>query len=313
MELPLWLQENESSLPLIPQTRLRQKKSFLQKTLEEIIHFLQNSVFSERIAGHRGFLQTLDPRAKLIGLLLLLFTVNVIDSLALLWGSYLIIVIMAAVSGISPLFLLKRVWLVIPLFTGIMLFPALFNWVRPGDPLWRLWDFGHPIQLGSWELPSTLSITRQGLNGDTLIFSRVGISVSLAVILTMTTRWYSLLKALRFFFVPKIFVATLEMAYRYIFVLINMLEDILMARKARDAGHSRTSEQRRFVASSMASLFGKSVQLSEEVYLAMQARGYTGEVRTIQEFRFSLIDIFVLTFAILFCLILYAADKVLGG
>ncbi|MDP4128357.1 MAG: cobalt ECF transporter T component CbiQ, partial [Bacillota bacterium] len=191
--------------------------------------------------------------------------------------------------------------------------PSLFNWVRPGDPLWLLWTFSNPFQIGPLHFPAELSITRQGFEGAVLLISRVGISVTLAVLLTLTTRWNNLLRALRTFFVPKIFIVTLEMTYRYIFVLITLMEDMFFARKSRDAGQSSGAEQRRFVGSSIAHLFGKSLQMSEEVYTSMAARGYTGEIHTLQKFQLRWVDVFSLGVSLMACLTLYAADKVLGG
>ncbi|HEY8911236.1 MAG TPA: energy-coupling factor transporter transmembrane component T, partial [Desulfosporosinus sp.] len=167
--------------------------------------------------------------------------------------------------------------------------------------------------LGPIHFPPELVITRQGFWGALLLISRVGISVTLAVLLTLTTRWNNLLRALRTFWVPKIFIVTLEMTYRYIFVLITLLEDMFLARKARDAGHSSGAEQRRFVGSSMAHLFGKSLQMSEEVYTSMIARGYTGEIYTLQHFQLRWMDVFSMGVSLMLSLSLYAADKVLGG
>lgn len=313
MELPGWLQESNPSLCSCGCLGKRKKQGFLQKTLTDIIHFLQESVFSEKIALQQGFLQSLDPRVKVAALFMLLISINLLRHLSLLWGFYLLLILTAAVSGLSINYILKRVWLIVPLFTGIMALPALFNWVRPGDPLLTLMNFGRPLEFGPFHFPDVLAITKQGLEGDILLISRVGISVSLAVILTLTTRWHDLLRALRCFFLPKIFVAALEMTYRYIFVLVTAVEEMFLARKARDAGLSPVKEQRQFIASSMAGLFGKAQQMSEEVYLSMMARGYTGEIRFAHRFRMSWFDIYTTGIVLLSSLILYVADKVLGG
>ena len=311
MDLPLWLQKNS---PPAPSPTIKVKQSnFIQKTLQGIIHFVRESVYSEEIALRPGFLQALDPRMKLLAIFSLLITVNLLRHLPLLWGIYLGILILAMLSKVPSRFLIQRVWFVIPLFTGIMVLPALFNWVRPGDPLWIIWNFSTPVHIGPLQFPPELTITRQGFWGALLLISRVGISVTLAVLLTLTTRWNNLLRALRTFFVPKIFIVTLEMTYRYIFVLITLLEDMFLARKARDAGRSSGSEQRRFVGSSIAHLFGKSLQMSEEVYTSMVARGYTGEIYTLQRFQLRWVDVFSVGVSLMSCLTLYAADKVLGG
>ncbi|MDR3540638.1 MAG: cobalt ECF transporter T component CbiQ [Desulfosporosinus sp.] len=310
MNLPLWLQTNS---PLSPFPSKLKQSNFIQKTLQDIIRFVRESVYSEEIALRSGFLQAIDPRIKLLAIFLLLITVNLLRHLPLLWGVYLAILILATLSKVPARFLVQRVWLVIPLFTGIMVFPALFNWVRPGDPLWTIWTFSASLHIGPIHFPRELSITHQGFWGAILLISRVGISVTLAVLLTLTTRWNNLLRALRTFFVPKIFVVTLEMTYRYIFVLITLLEDMFLARKARDSGHSSGAEQRRFVGSSIASLFGKSLKMSEDVYTSMIARGYTGEIYTLQRFQLRWFDVFSMGVSLMLSLSLYAADKVLGG
>jgi len=310
MNLPLWLQANSSLAPSPPKLK---QSNFIQKTLQGVIRFVRESVYSEEIALRSGFLQAMDPRLKLLAVFLLLVTVNLLRHLPLLWGVYLGILILAMLSKVPTRFLIQRVWLVIPLFTGIMVFPALFNWVRPGDPLWIIWTFSTPLHIGPIHFPRELIITRQGFWGALLLISRVGISVTLAVLLTLTTRWNNLLRALRTFFVPKIFIVTLEMTYRYIYVLITLLEDMFLARKARDSGHSSGADQRRFVGSSMATLFGKSLQMSEDVYTSMIARGYTGEIYTLQRFQLRWMDIFSIGVSLMLSLSLYAADKVLGG
>ncbi len=324
MDLPLWLQENNPGFQKpklnpeldpgksgIAKFRPRRKRGFIQKTLEEIVRVLRDSFFSEELAMRPGFLQSLDPRVKILALVVLLLSNNLISHLGVLWGSYLVLLALAAWSGVGLGPLLKRVWLVVPLFSGIMVLPAIFNWVRPGDPLFTIFTADQPWHVGFLHFPAVLAVTKQGVNGAVLLVSRVGISVTLAFIVTLTTRWTDLLKALRSFFVPRIFVTTLEMTYRYIFVLITILEEMFLARKARDAGRSSTSEQRRFIASAMASLFARSLHMSEEVYAAMTARGYSGEVYTMHRFRLRLPDLFFALFVLLTSLTFYVADKVL--
>lgn len=312
MELPSWLSEASPALCRCGCSG-RRKGNFIEKTLRDIVRIIHEAVFSEEIAMRQGFLQRLDSRVKVITLIYLLIVVNLCSQLPLLWSFYLILLAAAVASHLPMRQVVARVWLVIPLFTGIMVLPALFNWIRPGDPLWVLADFKHPLHVGFITLPSTLALTKQGLWGGVMLVSRVGISVSLAVVLTLSTRWMDFLRALRFFFVSKIFVVTLEMTYRYIFVLITAMEEMFLARKARDAGQSAHKEERRFVAAAVGGLFGKSLQMSEEVYWAMTARGYSGEIRLLQGSSLSWQDVIIVLLVILAGLIMIVANKVLGG
>jgi energy-coupling factor transporter transmembrane protein EcfT len=109
---------------------------------------------------------------------------------------------------------------------------------------------------------------------------RVAVSISLVVLLTVTTPWTRLLHGLRSLRLPTTVILVLAMAYRYLFHLLISVEDMYTARRARTVGPDRDlGNGRRFVAASAGALFGKAHGLSEEVYLAMVARGFTGDVR----------------------------------
>jgi cobalt/nickel transport system permease protein len=76
------------------------------------------------------------------------------------------------------------------------------------------------------------------------------------------------------------------MAYRYIFYLLNSVDDMYTARKSRMVGaETDLREGRKFVSASAGALFGKAHALSEEVHMAMISRGYTGNARSIDRFR----------------------------
>jgi len=313
VKLPTWLQESNLGMCPCGCSGKRSKKNFVEKTLYDLSQVVRNVVFSEQIAKAPGILQRFDPRVKLVGLGCWLLTLALVQNWDLLLLAYLGLAGLAVASEVPLAVFVKRVWLVVPLFTGVMLLPALFNWVRPGDPLLVLWDFNHPLDIGPLHFPDILAITRQGLKGSILLILRVGNSVSLTVLLTLTTPWTELLKGVRSLFIPKVFVMTLEMTYRYIFVLLSIVEEMFFARKARMIGPADLKENRRFIASSMGTLFGKSQAMSEEIYASMLARGYTGEIRTITSTSLSFLDWAAVVLIVLTSMLLYTADKVMGG
>jgi cobalt/nickel transport system permease protein len=206
----------------------------------------------------------------------------------------------------------KRVWIVVPLFTGILVLPALFNVVRPGTPLLVLFHFNHAVKLGHWNLPRELAITREGLTTAVLLMLRVGASVSLAVLLTLTTRWNVLLKALSVLRIPSVFLSVLEMSYRYIFLLLQTSGDMFMARRSRLAGRSNSRDERRFVTSAMGTLWGKTTTLSQEVHSAMLARGYTGSPRSLVRFEMRPSDWVWMVLVFIIALVFVGGDRVFG-
>jgi cobalt/nickel transport system permease protein len=155
--------------------------------------------------------------------------------------------------------------LFIPFFAGIVVLPAIFSFVVPGK---ALLTFGR------------VSITVPGVQTAVTVLLRVAVSVSLTVLLVLTTRWERLMRALTILRVPKTAVLVLEMTYRYIFLFLKTADGMHLARKSRMIRRLSGAEERRWVASRLANLFQKSQRLSEDVYLAMRARGFTGEIHT---------------------------------
>ena len=89
---------------------------------------------------------------------------------------------------------------------------------------------------------------------------------------------------------PTIFVVILGMTYRYIFLMLQTARDMFESRQSRTVGALDGPERRRVAAASVGVLLGKSFQLSNDVYLAMQSRGFRGEVYTLDEFRMAARD-----------------------
>ncbi len=288
------------------------KQSAISRTLLGLSGLVRDSVFSERIAGRAGLLQGIDPRIKLVGMVLLLLAASLLRTWYLLLPLYAVALVMAAASRISLWFFIKRVWLFVPLFAAVIVLPSIFNIVRPGDPLWVIHDFGREVTLGPWSPGSYLAITYQGVKGAALLILRVVTSVSLGVLLALTTRWVDLLKALRVFFVPRIFVLILSMTYRYIFLLLSMAGDIFTARTSRMVGPSDARGDRRFMASSMGMLLGKSHALSDEVYSAMVSRGFNGEPVTSHSFRTQAADWLWLASLVMVPALLLGGDRLIG-
>jgi cobalt/nickel transport system permease protein len=123
-----------------------------------------------------------------------------------------------------------------------------------------------------------------------LFVSRVGVSVSLAVLLVVTTPWADVLKSLRALRTPQVFVLILSMTYRYIFLFLHTTNGILLARKSRVVGRSSSGEQRRWITGTMGNLMSRAFKMSNDVYAAMLARGFTGEVRVYSTYRMRAAD-----------------------
>jgi cobalt/nickel transport system permease protein len=254
---------------------------WLEQTLGGITQSIERAIFTERHARSDGWLQRRDPRIKMVAALTAIVAASLTSSLVglgLLYGATLAA---AKASRVPFGFFVKRVWLGIPFFAGIVVVPAIF--FVPGP---RVFD----LALG----PAHLAPSWNGLAGAAIFVSRVGVSVSLAVLLVVTTPWADVLKSLRALKVPQVFVLVLSMTYRYLFLFLHTANGILLARKSRVVGRTSGAEQRRWITGTMGNLMSRAFKMSNDVYAAMLARGFNGEVRTFNTYRVRLTDLLAL-------------------
>jgi cobalt/nickel transport system permease protein len=247
----------------------RRRSRVIEHTLHEIAETIERALFAEEISTRNGLLQSLDARVKLVTTLALILAVGLSHSLAVLVGLYLLALLLAWRSAIPADFFIKRVWLLLPFFTGFIVLPALF--ITPGPALVHL--------------PLGLIITRTGAQTVLFLLLRVSASVSFSMLLILTTPWNTVLSALSVLRIPDEIVLILGMTYRYIFVLLRSANDMFLSRQSRVVGRLSSGEERKIVAASMGTLLNRSISLSSEVYLAMVSRGFRGKVRTLKPFK----------------------------
>ncbi len=245
---------------------------WLEQTLGGITGSIEHAIFTEQHARTDGWLQRRDPRAKLGMFLALVLAASLTASVAVLAALYVAALAAARASRVPFAFFVKRVWLGIPFFAGIVVIPAIF--MVPGP---RLFD----LAIG----PLHLAPSVPGSAGALLFVARVGVSVSLAVLLVMTTPWADILKSLRTLRVPQVFVLILSMTYRYIFLFLHTTNGILLARKSRVVARTTGGEQRRWISGTMGNLMSRAFKMSNDVYAAMLARGFSGEMRALTFYR----------------------------
>jgi cobalt/nickel transport system permease protein len=267
---------------------------------------------SESISRRSGLLQTIDPRIKLITVLAIIVSVSIMRSPIIIWGVYAFTLMIAVASSVSLIFFIKRVWLFIPLFSAVIVIPALFNVVTPGEPIWTVFHLARSYDLGPYHIPDTIAVTRQGVLTAVTFIGRVSASVSLAVLLTLTTLWSDLLQGLRILKVPRIFILILGMTYRYIILLVHTVYDIHVARKSRTLHYGPTQAEQRWVASRMGYLLKRTYMMSQDVHNAMLSRGFSGDVRTLNASAIRGCDYAWSLFIIFICAVGLVLDHTMG-
>ena len=174
-----------------------------------------------------------------------------------------------ALSGVGPVRVFLRSLVALPFI--LIALPTVFT--KPGEPLFEL-------SLGLFALTGT----REGLEFFASVLVKSWASVTAAVLLTSTTPAFQLLAALRALKIPELLVVVVMLMYRYMFVLVDEAQRMMRSRAARSAGTGRGTggsvAWRAKVAGGMAgSLFLRTLDRTERIYMAMLARGYDGTIR----------------------------------
>jgi cobalt/nickel transport system permease protein len=241
----------------------RHRGSFLDRLGDGLSYALEYALDADDLSQRNGLLQNLDPRVKLAGLATLILVAVYVKSLGVLAGLFLLSVGLALLSRVPLSRLSRQVWLSVLAFTGVIAAPAIF--LVPGDVAFRL-------PLLHW------SVTAQGLRSAAFLLGRAETAATFALLLILCTPWPHVLKALRICRAPVVLVVILGMTHRFIFILLRTAAQMVEARRRRTIGRLDPRERRRIVAAIAGELFGKALDLSTEVHLAMISRGYRGEV-----------------------------------
>jgi cobalt ECF transporter T component CbiQ len=249
---------------------MRPHAGVIEHTIDGLRSAMERALYAESTAEGGGLLQRLDPRVKVIGLLSLVVAAALSKSLTVIAAILVLGTALAALSRVSIATLASRVWVGAFAFTGAIAVPALF--ITPGTPAWS-------VPGVNW------TITEQGLRTASYLILRVETAATLAMLLVFTTPWAHVLKALRIIRAPVVFVVILGMTCRYILLMLETAHEMFESRKSRTVGDAAAGDRRRLAVSSAGVLLSKTYRLSGEVYLAMQSRGFRGEVYVLDDFR----------------------------
>lgn len=268
----------------------KRRQSFVEHTIASFGRRMECAFYAEELAKKDGLLQRLDPRVKVIGMMLLLIDAALARNLFVIVGIFGVGLTLALLSRVPIRTLVTRAWLGALLFTGVIALPSIF--ITPGRVFYHL-------PLLNWP------VTAQGLQSALYLITRVETAVTLSLLLVLCTLWTHVLKALSVLGVPVVFIVILGMTYRYIFLMLQTARDMFESRQSRMIGVMDGPARRRLAAASAGVLLTKSFHLSSEVYLAMQSRGFRGEVDTLDDFTMRRSDWFALTLFVMLALLLF--------
>ena len=223
----------------------------------------------DTLAARDTALARRDARAQLLVTLSFLVTVVSFDrySVAALLPLALFPAVLAAWGEVTA----RTLWRALAVAAPLALMVGLFNPLLDRSPM---------LSLGGLQLSG-------GWVSFSSIVLRVALAVSAAVILVAGTGMHGLCSALARFGAPSVFTVQLLFLHRYLFVLSG--EALRMGTAYRLRAGSRRLDLRLY-ASLTGQLLLRSYDRAQRVHQAMLARGFDGEVRTLNGLRWKQAD-----------------------
>jgi cobalt/nickel transport system permease protein len=233
-----------------------------------VLHFH----FAENPRRGASLIHRLDPRVKILGTLLFILAATLAPPGA--WVAFVLLLAGdLAVSRASELgagYALKRSFVALPFALAAITLP----FTVPGQTI---------AQFGSW------TISAEGSVRFLSILVKSWISVQMAILLSVTTAFPDLLWGLRALRIPKPLVGIVGFMFRYLFVLTDESQRLMRARTAR-AGAGADARKTggswmwrgRVAGGLVGNLALRAFERSERIYDAMMARGFQGEIKTLE-------------------------------
>jgi len=222
---------------------------------------IESVLYGEPETPHASRLQ-FHPQAKILFMISMLISSAVTYHPIILLCHYVIVCIMSLISGVAVKALMRVVF-VLPFFALWIAIPMVF--------------LIYPHDIHFFHIFSTpLSVSIEGAVRAMTFVLRIMTSVTIVTYVVRTTEWNAILKSLRAFHIPDIFISILAMTYRYIYVLLRTTSSMIQGRSSRTFRKFSYIQSYQLLTGILSELFIKSMTISENVYLAMISRGYHG-------------------------------------
>lgn len=251
------------------------------------------------------FMHRLDPRTKLMALLLFIVAIFTINRLLLFVPFFLVVVLLYARSRIPFRYLLKGLRLIIYIIMLTLILHIFFT--RGGQVLFRY---------------GPVTIESVGVELGLFTVFRLILLVLFTMLVTLTTTPLALTGGMEFFLRPlkylKVPVSEIAMiltiALRFIPVLMEESERIVRAQIARGADFKQGNifKRIRFLVPVMVPLFVSAFRRADELAIAMESRCYRigGKRTSLHERRFGRPDYGVITVSALVVIVSFISRMV---
>ena len=230
----------------------REKNSYIEKSIFSMIKSV--SMIREN-KNKEGIIYSINPSLKVIITILNIISVALTRSFIYLFIFDLYILMFLFFINRKDRARIVKISLVFPFIKLITLIPAMLN----GNILNSL-----------------------------LILQKMFCTIVLMNVLSHTTKWSEINKALKLIFIPDIFIWIMDITIKYIVLLSEYSIDLLFSLKLRSVGVSKNKNNS--LSSIIGNVFLKSYKMSEEMSSAMECRGFVGEYSVSKNFKLKSLD-----------------------
>ncbi len=253
--------------------------SYLERGIRDFASLFTEGHAQWELSSRNSFFHELDARIKIAFWIFFIFVISLKHAVLPEAGIFVFLLIIAALCRLDLGVFYKKVILLGAVFGLVVSAPSALNIVVPGKVIMPLITLSRPHTLWIYHIPQVIGITQEGLSIVSLLTLRVLDSLSVSFLILYTTPFADIIKALKVLRVPDTFLIIISMTYKYIFTFAHVVSDMHLAKKARLAGNTARREAGEWVAGRIAFVFKKTQIECDEVFKAMTARGFAGEIK----------------------------------
>ena len=229
------------------------KVKFIDKSILAFLNIL--SVMKRKTSLGNGYVYSLNPVVKLGFTILIIIFLSLSRNFLFIWTvNVYLFLLLASLNGEKIKDILK-VSIIVPIFTLVILIPSI--------------------------------LAGNKLNSMMMLSKILGTIIAINMV-SYTTRWTHLTKALKLMHIPDIFILVFDITLKYIYILGEFSLEMLYALKLRSVGVN--NKKYGSITGIIGSLFLKSKDMAEEMYSAMECRGFSGEYSSNIKFKYTFKD-----------------------
>lgn len=228
------------------------KDDFINKSILSLCRVLSKIKLQTQYKTKRFEINSI---VKMISSLILIITISLTRNFAFIVTMDVLLLLMVSLLNVDEIEYIIRMGTIVSIFTFIILVPSMM--------------------MGN-------------INNSLLIVIKVLSSITTVNILACTTKWNDLVIALKIFLVPDIIIFVIDITIKYIMILGEFSLNMMYSLKIRSVGKSKNKNAS--ISGIIGTMFIKSKEMAEDMYGAMECRGFTGEYKLYQKFNFRIMD-----------------------